>query len=196
MREEEAEARLPVTSAGAQPGRPRVPLNPVTQQIMAGEAGFLLLPPLPGDGQEGGGLPLRPPTRARRPLGSLGVGRGGLTYHLRLASAYRRLPLTVNRPRRSLPFPGWLPNIRRKCVRPGEGRKEGAGRLEGAARAGAPTLQVPRGPGAKGAVRDVGWRRAGRGGGSGLLALGSATPTAEAVCRPGASCPVSTKSLR
>ena len=49
----------------------------MTQQIMAGEAGFLLLPPLLRGRQEGGGLLLRPPTRARRPLGSPGVWGGG-----------------------------------------------------------------------------------------------------------------------
>lgn len=185
----------PGTSAGAQPGQPRVPLNPVTQQIMAGEAGFLLLPPLPGDGQEGGGLLLRPPTRARRPLGSLGVGRGS---HLPSStrSAYRRSPLDGQPAPPLTSVSGLAPNIRRKCVRPGEGRKESAGRLGGTARGRGSHASGPRGTWGQGRCGDVGWR--GAGGGSGPLLSSSATPTAggggSVLCQ--VRRPVSTKSLR
>lgn len=139
----------PGTSAGAQPGRPRVPLNPVTQQIMAGEAGFLLLPPLLRGRQEGGGLLLRPPTRARRPLGSPGVwGGGGGGFHSPSStrSAYRRSPRDGQLAPPLTSVSGLAPpptSAGSASVRAKEGRRaRGAGREP--RRAGAPTLEVPR----------------------------------------------------
>lgn len=152
----------PSTSAGAQPGRPRVPLNPVTQQIMAGEAGFLL-PPAAAGGRAGRrrGL-LRPPAKPRGHSGRSRSGGVSLTIFDSLG-VQTALPLTVNRPRRSLPFPGWPPNIRPE-VRPSGRRKEGGRGAPGGAAwsRGSHASRVP-GTWGQRTVRDVGWRRAGRG---------------------------------
>lgn len=174
----------PGTSAGAQPGRPRVPLNPVTQQIMAGEAGFLLLPPLPG-GRAGRRRVTPAATDPSPPATRVARGRegGGLTYHLRLARRTDALPLTVNRPRRSLPFPGWPPQHPPE-VRPSGRRKEGGRGAPGGSRAG-PGLPRFRSRGTWGQGRCEGCGLAEGGeGGLGPLLSSSATPTAGggAVC--------------
>lgn len=85
----------------------------------------------------------------------------GLTHHLQPALPTRSQPVTVSRPRRSLPFPG-LPPLHPPEVRPsGRGRKEGAGRREGAARGRGSHACGPEGAGAKGAVRVWAGRREG-----------------------------------
>eukprot|EP00069_Balaena_mysticetus_P013893 bmy_09557T0 len=68
----------------------------------------------------------------------------GLTHHLRLAPRTASQPVTVSRPRGSLPFPGLPPHIRRKCVRPGEEGRRVRGTWREPRGAGAPTPEVPR----------------------------------------------------
>lgn len=135
----------PGTSAGAQPGRPRVPPNPMTQQIMAGEAGFLLLPPLPG-GRAGRRRVTPAATDPSPPATRVARGReGGSHLPSSTRSAYRRSPLDGQPAPPLTSVSGLAPptSAGSASVRAKEGR-----RARGAWReprgAGAPTLGVPR----------------------------------------------------
>lgn len=190
----------PGTSAGAQPGRPRVPLNPVTQQIMAGEAGFLLLPPLLRGRQEGGGLLLRPPTRARRPLGSPGVWGGGGGFHSPSStrSAYRRSPRDGQLAPPLTSVSGLAPPQHPPEVRPSGRRKEGGRGAPGGSRAGPglPRLRS-RGTWGQGRCEGCGLAEVGKGGARASALLVSNPDRrgrGSVLCQVRG--PVSTKSLR
>lgn len=75
VREEEAEARLPVPAPEPSPDGHEYP-EPRDSTDHGGRGGFLLLPPLPGGRAGRRRVTSAADLRARRPLGSLGVGRG------------------------------------------------------------------------------------------------------------------------